>query len=135
MSVNVSASMDLVDPATGTISVPAGTAGTVQQTSGPTELLKLQVLFTPSSGNVTRWVGPSEVNFDDGKLGLARAYYVGKTLTIVDVRYLEPNADFTGRLGKGMILTAGVIEIVFSDSSTLRLRNNRNAGDLDIEMY
>jgi len=133
--VNVTAAVDLIDSGTGDIEVPATTPGVVQQTTGPVSELRLQVTFSPSTGPVTRWVVPSEVLFEDGKLGLARAYYIGRTLSVDDLRYSGTSADFTGRLGEGKIMTAGVVEFAFGDGTVLRLRNNRNSGDLDIEMY
>ena len=134
MAVSVTAASDLVDTSSGAVSVPKGTSGTVLAVAGPVSALRYQVQFTPSSGAITRWVTSADLAFADGKLGPARAYYVGKTLTISEIAYEGVAADFDGRLGKGMLLTAGVVELSFSDGTKLRLRNNRNAGDLDIEL-
>jgi hypothetical protein len=138
MVVNVTAAKDITKESDGTIEVPKGNPGVVDDVKGPPDDT-YQVTFTVTTesgtSQVQKWVERSLISFEDGQIGPARAFYEGSTATINTIRYPGTAADFDGHLGEPALLDNGVVEIVFSDSTGLRLKSNRAKGEIDVELF
>lgn len=137
MAVNVTAAVDITKESDGTIEVPRGAAGVVDTVKGPPDnTFEVTFTYTDESGpqTVQKWVEERLIHFDDGEIGKARARYEGSAVTIQTIRYPGTAADFDGDLGRAPLLDSGTVEIVFSDSTVLRLRSNRAKGEIDVEL-
>jgi len=135
MAVRVTASHDVVDVSTGLVVVPKGTAGQIVQTFGVPAVRTYNVTFTLHDGStVTRFVSPSEIDFDDGELGPVRAYYEGSALTITSVAYTDDIADFEQKLSPAPVSSVTSVDIRFSDGTGLRVVSDRNSGEISFEL-